>query len=160
MEVAMQATLSESEAKRTNAKDLVRAVMSQPVIRVAPNTPILEAFNLMYQRDLRHLVVMEGGDIGGKLVGIVTDRDLRRPATHGRLWSLQDMYLLEEKLAVKDVMSRQVITVPPDATVALAARLMLQNKIDALPVVEDGDIVVGIVTSTDLLSALMSQRMP
>ena len=144
-------------AQTPRAKNTVRDWMTNPVVRVAPGTPILDAFKLMYQRDLRHLLVMEGGEIGGKLVGIVTDRDLRRPSSHDRLWSLQDMYLLEEELAVKDVMSRQIITVPPDAPVSAAAGLMIQNKIDALPVVEDGDIVVGIVTTTDLLSALVAQ---
>jgi acetoin utilization protein AcuB len=112
-------------------------------LSVAPGTPVAEARELMRRNRIRHLPVMEGE----RLVGIVTDRDIRlsllSPAT--TLWEAN---YLAARLAVREVMSRSVITIGPDQPVADAVQLMLKHKIGALPVVED-ERVVGIITETD-----------
>jgi acetoin utilization protein AcuB len=103
----------------------------------------------MATRRFRHLLVVEGE----RLVGIVTDRDIRlnlpSPATSLSVWELN--YLLA-RLTVRDVMSRSVITIGADRHAAEAARIMVDHKIGALPVL-DGERLVGIVTETDFLRA-------
>ncbi len=127
----------------------VRDFMSVPLITVTPSTPVTEARALMQRRRIRHLLVLDRE----RLVGIVTDRDIRlnlpSPATSLSVWEIN--YLLAE-LRVERVMTRSVITIGPDRPVADAVGLVLEHKIGALPVTEGGR-VVGIITETDLLRA-------
>jgi CBS domain-containing protein len=127
----------------------VKEWMSQHPITIPPATPVSEAKELMQRKRVRHLLVVEAD----RLVGIVTDRDIRlnlpSPATSLSVWEIH--YLLA-KLTVREVMTKSVITVTPDRDVAEAARLMLEHTIGALPVTQDGR-VVGIITETDMLRA-------
>lgn len=133
----------------------VRAWMSNPEHTAPPGMPIDEAFALMKREDIRHLLVVDDDE----LVGLVTDRDLRRPVKDGVMVSLADLYRLGDELTVGDVMSDEVVTVEPDEHIATAARIMVENKFNCLPVTND-DRVVGIVTSSDLLAALVSEADP
>jgi acetoin utilization protein AcuB len=129
----------------------VRALMTGATIAVPPDTPVLDARQLMAKERIRHLLVTDGGE----LVGIVTDRDIRlnmpSPATSLSVWELNHLLT---KLTVDEVMTRSVMTVGPDREASDAARLMLDHKIGALPVV-DGGALIGIVTETDLLRAFV-----
>lgn len=132
----------------------VRDVMTSAPISVPPSTPVHEARNLMQQHRIRHLPVLDNG----RLVGIVTDRDIRlvlpSPATSLSVWEIN--YLLA-RLTVGKVMTPSPITVAPDRDVTEAISLMLTHKIGALPVIETQRLV-GILTRTNLLQAfLMSQ---
>lgn len=128
---------------------LVRDIMTADPIGVPPETSMMDARRLMDQVRIRHLLVTRAGE----LLGIVTDRDVRLAmpsnATSLSAWELN--YLLD-KLPVAEVMTKTVITVGPDRPAVEAARLMLEHKIGALPVVDQGRRV-GIVTETDLLRA-------
>ncbi|MCC6523565.1 MAG: CBS domain-containing protein [Polyangiaceae bacterium] len=139
---------------------LVAAWMNQPDHQVAPTTTLEDAFAVMQRENVRHLLVVDGGD----LVGIVSDRDLRRQETPRRKsskepWTLHDLYLFGDELAVRDVMTEDVVTVSPDDPTSTAARVMVENKINCLPVVLGGDLV-GILTSSDLLAALVYSSDP
>jgi acetoin utilization protein AcuB len=127
----------------------VQDIMTTPALTAELDLPILEARQLMERQRIRHLPVMEGG----RLMGIVTDRDIRlnlpSPATSLSVWEIN---FLIAKLTVGSVMRRAVISVDPQREAAEAARIMLDHKIGALPVV-DGGVVVGIVTETDMLRA-------
>lgn len=127
----------------------VRELMTVTPITVAPETSVVDARHLMATRRIRHLLVTDGD----RLVGIVTDRDIRlnlpSPATSLSVWEVN--YLLA-RLVVKEVMSRSVVTIGPDRDAAEAARIMVEHKIGALPVMDGGQIV-GIVTETDFLRA-------
>jgi acetoin utilization protein AcuB len=127
----------------------VRDIMTTPAITVGLDMPVLEAQQLMASHRIRHLPVTDTG----RLMGIVTDRDIRlnlpSPATSLSMWEVN--YLLA-RLTVESAMHRAVITVEPDRSAAEAAYIMLDHKIGALPVV-DGGIVVGIVTESDMLRA-------
>jgi acetoin utilization protein AcuB len=109
------------------------------------------AADMMRTRRIRHLPVV---DRGGRLVGIVTDRDLRQvvfdPAIQARAGDLADAL---KAVTVRDVMTWAVVSVRPDTPLREAARVMREQKIGALPVVQAGK-VVGIVTEVDLLDAL------
>ena len=130
---------------------LVRALMTGAPITVPSDIPVLDARHLMISQRIRHVLVTLGGD----LIGIVTDRDIRLnmppQVTSLSVWELN--YLLT-KLTVSEVMTRSVITIGPDRDARDAAQVMLEHKIGALPVVDRGRLV-GIVTETDLLRAFV-----
>lgn len=130
---------------------LVRKRMSSPVITVKPETPIMEALDLMRNRNIRRMPVVRDG----KMVGIVSATDLLNAApsdvTSLSVWELN--YLIG-KIKVSDVMSRKVIIVGPDTPIEEAAHLMVTNKIGGLPVV-DGDHLVGLITETDLFKIFL-----
>jgi len=125
---------------------LVGERMSFPIITTSPETPINEALNLMRQERIRRTPVIDKG----KLVGIISDHDLLNaspsPATSLSIWEMN--YLLS-KITVKDVMTKNVITVLDTTPIEEAARIMADNKIGGLPVMRS-DKVVGIITETDL----------
>jgi acetoin utilization protein AcuB len=125
--------------------------MTASPLTVSPDTGVFEARRLMQERRVRHLPVTQGDG----LLGILTDRDIRlnlpSPANTLSVWEVN--YLLA-RLTVAEVMTRAVITVGANRDIAAAARLMLEHKIGALPVMED-DRLVGIITETDLVRALL-----
>jgi len=127
----------------------VRDLMTTSPITVGPETPVLDARQLMIDKRFRHVLITEGP----KLLGIVTDRDIRlnlpSPATSLSVWEIN--YLLAQ-LTVASVMTKGLVTVSPRRDTREAALLMLDHKIGALPVVDGGQLV-GIITETDLLRA-------
>ena len=126
---------------------LVEDVMQAAVITITPKTSLPEAMRLVRQRGIRHLPVVDHDT----LVGIVSDRDLKQamasPATG--LESHELRYLLDAVTA-DDIMTRAVVTVGRMFPIEEAARLMVTEKISALPVTERGKLI-GIVTETDVL---------
>ena len=126
---------------------LVRDSMVREVITVSPGTTAAEALKLCRERRIRHLPVMEGG----RMVGLISDRDLRAatPALGdpNRAAALQ-------KILVGDEMSREIATADPDDPVEQAAMTMHEKRIGALPVVE-ADELVGIITTSDVMAALV-----
>ncbi len=127
----------------------VKDLMKRLPITVTLTTPVLEARDLMQRERIRHLLVTADG----RLEGIVTDRDIRlnlpSPATSLSVWEIN--YLLARQ-TVEDVMTRSVIVVEPERDGGEAARIMLDHKIGALPIV-DGDRLIGIVTESDFVEA-------
>jgi len=115
-------------------------------------TPVLDARRTMHERRVRHLVVVEEG----RLVGIVTDRDIRlnlpSPATSLSVWELNH---LMAKLTVGEIMTSRVFVVDPDRDAGAAAAILLAERIGALPVVYGGQ-VVGIVTESDFVRAFLA----
>ena len=130
----------------------VQDIMTISCITAPPQMPGLEARQMMLEKRIRHLLVTDGT----KLVGIVTDRDIRlnlpSPATSLSVWEIN--YLLA-RMTVSNVMSKNVVSVSPSQDAREAAQLMLDRKIGALPVVSDGQQLVGIITETDLLRAFV-----
>ena len=127
----------------------VRDRMTRPVVTVHSDALASGAVELMRSRRIRHLPVV---DRGGRLVGIVTDRDLRQvvfdPAVQARLQRATDAL---RGLSVREVMTWGAVTVSPGSSIRDAARLMHERKVGALPVV-DGDRVVGMLTERDVLA--------
>jgi acetoin utilization protein AcuB len=130
---------------------LVRDWMTKDPLTVAPDTPVLEAINLLKHRGFRRLPVVKDG----KLIGLVTDKDLKdampSKATTLSVWELN--YLLS-KLTVQEVMAKPVVTVGAEEPLEKAALLMEEKKIGGLPVME-GERLVGIITVTDVLRAFI-----
>jgi CBS domain-containing protein len=127
----------------------VKDWMARPAVTIGAGATCREAIDLMKSRQIRHLPVVDRE----RLVGIVTDRDLRQmvfdPAIQERL--SQDVAVLDTR-PVREAMTWAVLSVAPDTDLRQAARLMHEQKIGALPVVE-GDRVVGMLTERDVLRA-------
>ncbi|HEX2276578.1 MAG TPA: CBS domain-containing protein [Candidatus Tectomicrobia bacterium] len=125
--------------------------MTRDVITVPPQEKIIDAFELMQGRGIRHLPVVEDGE----LKGLVTDRDIRLALIPSPLSTPEDrMYHLGALERVDEIMATELITVEPTTTIEEAAKLMAQYKIGAVPVVGQGKLV-GILTETDILSVFI-----
>ena len=130
----------------------VRDVMTSPAIVVAPQTPVPQASALMKERRIRHLPVIENG----QLVGMVSRGDLREASISEAINAdLYEISFLLSRLPVSKLMTRQVVTISPDALIVDAVELMTDNKIAGLPVVDGTRSVIGIVTESDLLRLLL-----
>lgn len=129
----------------------VRDRMSSPVVTVTPDRPFQDALKLMRDHRCRRLPVVNKR---GKLVGIVSERDLLHvspsPATSLSIWEIT--YLLS-KIQVRKIMTKEVITTTPDTPIEDAAHSMADNKIGGLPVVDERNRVVGVITETDIFKA-------
>lgn len=131
---------------------LIREYMTSNPITVQPNTTVPIALRLMREKRVRRLPVV---DDRGQLVGIVSDKDLLyaspSPATTLAVWEIPELL---GKIRVEQVMSRKVITVKPDTALEEAARIMADNKVGGLPVMQGGTLI-GIITETDLFKQLL-----
>jgi len=132
---------------------LVKNWMSKDVITVDVNDSMHDAMRLLREHDIRMLPVMKKG----RLVGIVTDRDLKKAsASDATTLEVHELLYLLTKIKVKDIMTRDPITVPQDYTVEETAQVLLENKISGAPVVDAGGKVIGTITQTDLFRVLIS----
>ena len=131
---------------------LVRDRMTLNPVTVTPDTAVSEALSLMRQRKFRRLPIL---DKKGHLVGIVSEKDLLyaspSPATSLNVYEIG--YLLS-RLKIKDIMTKDVVTVSEDAPIEEAARIMVDHGIGGLPVVR-GDALIGIITETDIFKTLI-----
>lgn len=123
---------------------IVEKLMTRKVITVHPEDTVLEALTVARTNRIRHVPVVEGKT----LKGIVSDRDLRDVSPS--VLASKDVHLLEGTL-VKEIMHTDVITASPSDPVEEAARMLYEHRIGSLPVVVDGDQLVGIITHKDVL---------
>lgn len=131
---------------------LVRERMSKDPVAITADISITEALRVMRENEVRRLPVLDKKD---RLVGIVSEKDLLyaspSPATS---LSIHEMHYLLSRLLVKELMTPDPITVTPDMPLEEAARIMADNKIGGLPVVENGSLA-GIITETDLFKVFL-----
>ncbi|MGE5603687.1 MAG: CBS and ACT domain-containing protein [Nitrososphaerales archaeon] len=131
---------------------LVGERMSRNPVTILDTASIDDGLHLMRERKVRRLPVL---DESGKMVGIVSDKDLLHAApSPATSLSVYELHYLLAKLTIKQVMSSPVISVSPDTPLEEAARVMADNKIGGLPVVEGGKLV-GIITETDVFKILV-----
>ena len=133
----------------------VKDFMHTTVTTVTPDTLVSTAYQMMRGERIRHLPVVADA---GSLVGIITDRDIRRAAASDapHMAEYELTYLLE-KLPVRDIMTREVVTVHGTTPLVEAGQIFLQKKFGCLPVVCDHNTLAGIITVTDLLQAYIAQ---
>ncbi|HRN17702.1 MAG: CBS and ACT domain-containing protein [Trueperaceae bacterium] len=132
---------------------LVKEIMTRNVVAIGPDTPIRDVQALMEQRNIRHFPILEGRSGGAgsdHLLGIVSDRDLRLVgADHPKAPKG-----VTASHPVRDVMVPEVLVAHPEDPVEETAKVLRDNKIGAMPVMDDGRLV-GIVTGIDMLDALV-----
>jgi len=132
---------------------LVTNWMSKNIITVDENDSMQDAMKLLKEHDIRMLPVMKKG----KLVGIVTDRDLKKAsASDATTLEIHELFYLLTRIKVKNIMTKEVITVPPDFTVEETAQVLQKNRISGVPVVDGDGQIVGTITKTDLFRVLIS----
>jgi acetoin utilization protein AcuB len=129
----------------------VRTYMTPNPITISPDDAFPEGMHLIRKHDIRHIPVAKND----RLVGIVVESDLlsNQPSPATTL-SVHEIYSLLEKLRISQIMTRPVITVEGDCPIEEAARIMVENSISCLPVME-GETLVGIITETDIFKALV-----
>lgn len=144
---------AEDESEEDWQQRLTADYMARPVAFVPPQKPTVEALRLMGEEHVRHLPVVDGG----RVVGIISDRDIFRGCakheeTEKRLG--KRLQRNQENL-VQSMMTQQVETAEPATPLAVAARTMAVKKIGALPVMDEQMRLVGLLTETDILRALL-----
>ena len=130
-----------------NVSEIAHTVL----VTVTMDHTIGRARDIMKMKKIRHLLVMDGSE----LVGVITDRDVRShlsPRIDTPIESSEDEKTLETK--IHKVMTRDLITVSPDAPIGEAASLLLKHKVGCLPVLDKDGSAVGIVTDADFLGYL------
>ena len=128
----------------------VSKYMTQKLITATPDMSVKQAFLLMRTHRVRHIPVVEGG----KLVGIISDRDLRRPRWAEHLDDWTSYYQIDETHMVSDTMTRNPETVRAADPILKAVRIFREHRYGALPVLNKDDELVGILSAQDLLGAL------
>ncbi|MBI2880886.1 MAG: CBS domain-containing protein [Candidatus Tectomicrobia bacterium] len=137
--------VSQGEAK-------VRDYMSENVVSIPLGETLKLAEDIMTLGNIRHLPVVEAGH----LVGVVSQRDLLRVSLTTVLeHSESDRELFLESVKISEVMTPMVRTITPEAPISEAARMMLAHKIGCLPVLSNGDEIIGLITETDILRAFL-----
>jgi acetoin utilization protein AcuB len=126
---------------------LVRDIMQAHPVSATRETRLPHLLRLLQRRGFRHVPILDAG----KLVGIVSDRDIKQSmASAASMTEGRERERLLDELTAGQIMAREVVTIGPMFAVEEAARLMATRKISALPVTEE-DRLVGIVTETDVL---------
>ena len=132
---------------------LVKNWMSKTVITADVNDSMNKVMDLMKKHGIGMLPVMEKG----KLVGIVTDRDLKRSsASDATTLEVHELLYLISKIKVENIMTKDPITVPFDFTVEEAAEVLMKNRISGAPVTDQKGQIVGTITKGDLFRVLIS----
>jgi CBS domain-containing protein len=134
-------------AQTFNSASTVRDIMALNPATLDRNETLDLAESIMNLGRIRHMPVVDDG----KLVGVVSQRDLFRSALVTALgFGRKVTSSLIKTIKIKEVMTEKVITISPDTSIKDAACLMMDKKIGCLPVV-DGDRLIGLVTETDML---------
>ncbi len=132
---------------------LVKEWMTTNVITIDENTSVMKATQIMKENGIRRLPIMRDG----KLVGLVSDRDLKEASpSKATTLDIHELYYLLSELKVKDIMTRNVITVGAEDTVEFAAVKMAEHRVSGLPVVDDKGKLVGILSMGDVFKVLIS----
>ncbi len=132
---------------------LVREWMGSDVLTVDENTSMMKALHLMKENSIRRLPVMARGS----LVGIISDRDLKEASpSKATTLDVHELYYLLAEIKVKEIMTKNPLTIHPDETVERAAVVMLEHKVSGLPVVNSKSELVGIITQSDVFRAFVN----
>ncbi len=130
----------------------VGTVMQTEFTTVAPNTTLVAAQEILEQKKINHLLIV---DDRNELLGIISDRDLKKSwASSATTLSKNELIYLLDQVTVADIMTKKTLTITAATTIERAALLMNQHRINALPVLEDEDLV-GIITSRDVMRVLL-----
>jgi acetoin utilization protein AcuB len=130
----------------------VRQWMTRSVMTLKPQDSLQHAHDRLRKYRINQFPVVRDGS----LVGIVTDRDIRDayPSSLRRIRT-EDIEEFAEERTVDQIMTREVVTISPEATLRDAALRLRQYRLGALPVMEEGQLV-GIITRSDLLEAMLT----
>lgn len=133
---------------------LVKDVMKTQLVTLNADSKLGFAEDIMYLGRIRHLPVVRGDC----LVGILTQRDLYKASLTSMLTNWKENKEFLDSIQVSEVMTKNVTTVSPDATVNDAAQIMIDKKVGCLPVVKEKNKLVGLITETDVLQYFVNEN--
>ena len=130
----------------------VGRIMHTFLVTVPPETPLRKAKDIIAEKRINHLLVV---DKNGELIGLVSDRDVKQSwASPATTLSVHELNYLLSQMTVEMIMVKKIISISPGTTIERAARIMQENRISALPVMEEGKLV-GIITTNDVMEVLL-----
>ena len=125
--------------------------MTQKVLKAHPDDGVRHTFFRMREDDVRHFPVVDNDN---KLIGIISDRDLRRPEWVDEAPDISHIYNLDDELTVKDLMSTNLVVARTYESLYKVTKVLIEHRFGALPVLNKEDELVGVLSATDLLQAL------
>ena len=132
---------------------LIENWMTKDVVTGTPEMSMMKASKIMKEKGVGRLPVV---DEAGVLLGVVTDRDIKEASpSKATTLDMHELYYLLSEVKLKDIMTKKVVTIKPGETIERAAQLMLENNIGGMPVVDDKNKVVGVVTDSDIFKVLV-----
>lgn len=132
---------------------LVKNWMKKKVVTIDVNESMQDAISALKEHGILMLPVLDKG----KLVGVITDRDLKKAsASDATTLEIHELMYLLSKIKIKDIMTKKPKTVPPDYTLEETAEILLNNKISGVPVQDSNGKVVGTITQEDIFKAFLS----
>ena len=132
---------------------LVKELMKTQLVTLNADVKLGFANDIMYLGRIRHLPVVQGQ----ALVGILTQRDLYRASLTSILTNWKENKEFLDSIRVSEVMTKNVITISPDATMEDAAQIMIDKKVGGLPVVQEKTKLIGLITETDVLQYFVNE---
>lgn len=130
----------------------VGRIMHTDLVTVLPDTTIIKAKDIIAKKRIHHLLVVDKNE---ELIGIVSDRDIKQSwASPATTLSTHELNYLLAQLTVEAIMVRKLISISPRTTIERAAKIMQENMISSLPVIE-GEKLVGIITTNDVMEVLL-----
>jgi acetoin utilization protein AcuB len=132
---------------------LIANWMTTDVITITPDRSMMKASKVMKDKNISRIPVV---DEEGKILGIISDRDIKDASpSKATTLDMHELYYLLSEIKIKDIMTKKVVTIRQDETVEKAAVLMLEGHFGGLPVLDDDDRVVGIITDSDIFKVLV-----
>ncbi|WP_027367157.1 CBS and ACT domain-containing protein [Desulfocurvibacter africanus] len=132
---------------------LIKDWMNTPVITVGPDESMMKASKLLKDKNIRRLPVV---DDTGKLIGILSDRDIKEASpSKATTLDVHELYYLLSEIKVKDIMTKNPVRLKAEDSVEKAAVLLSEKSLGGLPIVDDNDSVVGIITEKDMFDILI-----
>ncbi len=131
---------------------VARDIMASPVSSLPISASLAEAWEMVKSKRFRHIPIWSKN---GALVGILSDRDLSRGAVESALAGITGSAYLE-KVTIENLVSHPVLVADPDATILAIARVLLEERIGAIPVVSQDKELLGIITRSDILRVIVS----
>lgn len=133
---------------------LIRDWMTANVITVTPNVSMMKASRLMKEHSIHRLPVL---DDNGLLVGMVTDRDIKEASpSKATTLDMHELYYLLSEIKIKDIMTKNPISVRGDDSVEQAALIMVEKHFGGLPVVDENNRLTGVITDSDIFKVLIN----
>jgi acetoin utilization protein AcuB len=127
--------------------------MTTDVITITPERSMMKASKLMKDKGISRLPVV---DAEGRILGILSDRDIKDASpSKATTLDMHELYYLLSEIKIQDIMTKKVVTIRDTETVEKAAVLMLEGNFGGLPVVDEQNKVVGIITDTDIFKVLV-----
>ncbi|MDH5588289.1 MAG: CBS domain-containing protein [Nitrospirota bacterium] len=139
-------------SQSTSSRLVARDIMASPVVTMPLTASLAQAWELVKEKRFRHIPIQSRT---GALVGILSDRDLSRGTVDSALIGIKGSAYLGN-VTIKPYVSHPVLVASPEATLPAIARVLLEERIGAIPVVSEEKELLGMITRTDILRVIVA----